>query len=118
MEEQVNHPRHYNNYSVEVIEMFRRIYGDRKTADWCEMTALKYRMRMGTKKDNPTQQDLDKEQWYLAKAKELRESDDLSVRIELLLERIKENQDEIRELRRQITDLRIRSKNMTTIDIG
>lgn len=72
MEEQVNHTRHYNNYSVEVIEMFRRIYGDRKTADWCEMTALKYRMRMGTKKDNPIQQDLDKEQWYLAKAKELR----------------------------------------------
>ena len=72
MSEQVNHPQHYNNYSVEVIEMFRRIYGDEATALWCEMTALKYRMRMGTKEDNPIEQDLAKEKWYLEKAKELK----------------------------------------------
>ena len=72
MSEQVNHPAHYNNYSVEVIEMFRRIYGDEATALWCEMTALKYRMRMGTKEDNPIEQDLAKEQWYLNKMRELK----------------------------------------------
>lgn len=36
------------------------------------MTAFKYRMRLGTKPDNPMDQDLAKERWYLAKAKELR----------------------------------------------
>lgn len=71
MSEQVNHPSHYNNYSVEVIEMFRRIFGDEMTAKWCEMTALKYRMRMGTKENNPIEQDLAKEKWYLNKSKEI-----------------------------------------------
>lgn len=70
--EQVNHPSHYNNYSIEVIDMMRKIFGEEKTADWCEMTAFKYRMRMGTKIDNPIEQDLEKEKWYLNKAKELR----------------------------------------------
>lgn len=48
------------------------IYGIEATATWCEMTAFKYRMRVGTKPDNPVEQDLDKERWYLNKAKELR----------------------------------------------
>ena len=72
MSEQVHHPAHYNNYSVEVIEMFRRIYGNEATVLWCEMTALKYRMRMGMKEGNPIEQDLAKERWYLDKARELR----------------------------------------------
>lgn len=71
-QEQVNHPSHYNQYTIEAIEMIRRIYGDENTAIWCEMTALKYRLRMGTKEDNPIEQDLAKEKWYLEKAKELR----------------------------------------------
>lgn len=70
--EMVQHPQHYNTYSVEVIDMFEKIYGVERTADWCEMTALKYRMRMGVKPENPINQDLKKEQWYLEKAKELR----------------------------------------------
>lgn len=72
MAEQVNHPNHYNAYSVEVIDMFERIYGKEATALWCEMTALKYRLRMGLKEgDNPIEQDLAKERWYLNKKKEL-----------------------------------------------
>lgn len=70
--EHVNHPTHYNAYSVEVIDMMERIYGAESTALWCEMTALKYRMRMGTKPDNSIEQDLAKERWYLNKAQELR----------------------------------------------
>lgn len=70
--EHVNHPAHYNRYSVEVIEMLRRIYGTEETALFCEMTAFVYRMRMGTKPDNPFEQELAKEEWNLAKAKELR----------------------------------------------
>lgn len=73
MAEQVNHPNHYNNYSVEVIDMMIRIYGKEKVADWCELNAFKYRLRMGNKENNPIEQDLAKERWYLNKAKELRE---------------------------------------------
>ena len=69
--EHVNHPSHYNNYSFEVIDMFEKIYGKEATALWCEMTALKYRMRMGTKPDNDLKQDIEKEKWYLNKRLEL-----------------------------------------------
>ena len=69
--EMVNSPVHYNRYSVEVIEMLRRIYGTEATALFCEMTAFVYRMRMGTKPDNPIEQELAKEAWNLNKAKEL-----------------------------------------------
>lgn len=70
--EMVNSPEHYNRYSVEVIEMLRRIYGTEETALFCEMTAFVYRMRMGTKPNNPIEQELAKEVWNLNKAKELR----------------------------------------------
>lgn len=70
--EMVNHPTHYNNYSVEVIDMMISIWGIEATITWCEMTAFKYRMRMGTKPDNSIEQDLKKEMWYLEKAKELK----------------------------------------------
>lgn len=52
--------------------MMVSIYGIEATATWCEMTDFKYRMRVGTKPDNPVEQALDKERWYLNKAKELR----------------------------------------------
>ena len=68
--EQVNHPSHYNDYSVEVIDMMVKIYGVEKVADWCEITALKYRMRAGKKDD--LMEDMKKEVWYLIKAEELR----------------------------------------------
>lgn len=70
--EHVNSPKHYNNYSIEVIDMFEKIYGIDRTIDWCEMTALKYRMRVGTKPENSIEQDLAKEKWYLNKANELK----------------------------------------------
>lgn len=71
--ENVNHPQHYNNYSKEVIDMMVDIFGRKNTALFCEMNAFKYRMRMGTKPNNDINQDLEKEQWYLNKAKELRD---------------------------------------------
>jgi hypothetical protein len=70
--EHVEHPSHYNTYPIETISMMVAIWGKEKVADWCEITAFKYRMRMGTKPDNSIEQDLKKEQWYLNKAKELR----------------------------------------------
>jgi hypothetical protein len=71
--EHVEHPAHYNTYCQETIAMMVAIWGKEKVADWCEITAFKYRMRMGTKPDNSIEQDLKKEQWYLNKAKELRQ---------------------------------------------
>lgn len=71
--EHVNHPEHYNRYSMEVIDMMVAIYGREQTALWCEMTAFKYRLRMGTKPENPMERDFNKEEWYLNKAKELRD---------------------------------------------
>lgn len=69
--EHVNHPSHYNNYSVEVIDMMKKIWGIENTIRWCEMTAFKYRMRMGTKPGNSIEQELNKEKWLLEKKKEL-----------------------------------------------
>lgn len=69
--EMVDHPQHYNNYEYEVIDMMRKIYGDEKTAIFCELNAFKYRMRMGTKPTSPIDEDLKKEQWYLKKKKEI-----------------------------------------------
>lgn len=71
--EMVNHPTHYNNYSVEVIDMMLRIWGPEATILWCEMTAFKYRMRMGTKPDNSIEQDIKKENWYLGEAYSLKQ---------------------------------------------
>lgn len=78
--EMVNHPQHYNNYDVEVVDMMEKIWGTKATMEWCKMTAYKYRMRMGTKPadedtkeamKNKLMEDFEKEQWYLDKAKEL-----------------------------------------------
>jgi len=79
--EMVNHPKHYNNYDVEVVDMMEKIWGTKATMDWCKMTAYKYRMRMGTKPNendspeamkNKLLEDFSKEQWYLKKAEELK----------------------------------------------
>ena len=76
----VNHPQHYNNYDVEVVDMMEKIWGTKATMEWCKMTAYKYRMRMGTKPadedtkeamKNKLMEDFEKEQWYLDKAKDL-----------------------------------------------
>lgn len=68
--EAVNHPSHYNQYPIEVIDMMERIFGLEATELWCVMTAFKYRMRMGHKDD--IQQDMEKEQWYLRRAESIR----------------------------------------------
>ena len=67
--EQVNHPDHYNSYPIEVIDMMIHIWGHDAVKLFCEINAFKYRMRMGLKEY--ASQDLEKEQWYLNKAKEL-----------------------------------------------
>ena len=72
--EMVNHPSHYNQYDIEVIDMIIKIWGPEAAALWCDITACKYRMRMGTKPGNSIEQDIKKEQWYLNKSKEIRKN--------------------------------------------
>lgn len=69
IEEKVNHPKHYNQYPIEVIDMMHKIWGVQKAIDFCYMNAFKYRMRLGLK--DSIDQDVAKEKWYLDKAKEL-----------------------------------------------
>lgn len=71
--EMVDHPAHYNNYDKEVIDIIERVWGTYLAAMWCEITAFKYRMRMGTKPTSSISEDLKKETWYLKKTKELKE---------------------------------------------
>ena len=69
--DKVNSPDYYNRYSVEVVEMARRIWGDDAMKTAAEITAFIYRIRMGTKPDNPIEQDFDKEMWWLEYGKSL-----------------------------------------------
>lgn len=65
-------PDHYKNGGKEVIEMMEDIWGTQALIAHCEMTAFKYRMRVGLKPDQPVERDLEKAKWYEDKAKELR----------------------------------------------
>jgi hypothetical protein len=76
--EHVNHPKHYNTFSKEVINMMIDIWGIEKTIAFCEMNAFKYKMRMGDKPDQPLEQDAKKASWYINKAKELKAKLDAS----------------------------------------
>jgi hypothetical protein len=65
-------PNHYKQGSKEVIEMMELIWGKENLIAYCEMNAFKYRMRLGLKPEQSVERDLEKANWYSAKAKELR----------------------------------------------
>lgn len=65
----VNHPSHYNQYPIEIIDMMVAVFGKEATFHFCLLNAFKYRMRAGNKQN--LEEDLSKETWYLDKAKEL-----------------------------------------------
>lgn len=65
-------PNHYKSFSKEVIDMMVDIWGKEAVATHCEITAFKYRMRLGNKPDQPIERDLEKARWYEAKANELK----------------------------------------------
>lgn len=69
--EYVNHPNHYNRYSIEAVEMARRIWGDEAVKTAAEITAFFYRMRLGLKPDVPVELDIAKENFWLNYAKSL-----------------------------------------------
>lgn len=65
-------PNHYKQGSKEVIDMMIGICGKEAVATHCEITAFKYRMRLGNKPDQPIERDFSKCLWYEQKSKELR----------------------------------------------
>lgn len=69
--EMVNHPSHYNRYSIEAVEMARRIWGDKAMKTAAEITAFFYRMRLGLKPENSVEQELAKEEFWLDYAKKI-----------------------------------------------
>ena len=64
-------PDHYKSNSKEVWEMMVDIWGVDAFKSHCEMTAFKYRMRMGKKEGQLAEIDLKKAEWYESKMKEL-----------------------------------------------
>lgn len=66
----VNHPKHYNQYPKEAIDIIIDTFGVSDAIIFCKVNAFKYRLRMGLKGN--LQEDFDKEQWYLNKAEELK----------------------------------------------
>jgi hypothetical protein len=67
-------PKHYQEFSVEVIDMMAAIWGKEATALHCEMCAFKYRLRIGSKPNQSIEDELGKINWYMEKAKELRDA--------------------------------------------
>ena len=62
---------HYRVFPIETIDLMEKIWGLEAVKQWCEITAFKYRMRLGYKPSNSVEIDLKKEKWYLDKAKEI-----------------------------------------------
>ena len=65
-------PEHYKQSGKEVIDMMIDIWGKEAVATHCEITAFKYRMRLGLKPEQPIERDIEKAKWYEEKAKELK----------------------------------------------
>jgi len=65
-------PDHYKQFQMETIDMMIKIWGIEAVITHCEITAFKYKMRLGSKPGQPMGLDIKKSQWYLEKAEELR----------------------------------------------
>ena len=65
-------PEHYKGHGVETIDKMVRIWGVAAVALYCEITAFKYRDRIGRKPGEPVERELEKIRWYEEKAAELR----------------------------------------------
>lgn len=76
----IYHPAHYNiDKRKECWDEFVDDYGVDNTIVWCLMTAKKYLYRMGLKRNNPFEQDLDKARNYYNHACFLSDKYDVSL---------------------------------------
>lgn len=65
-------PDHYKKWMHEVWEMEIAIWGKEAFILHAEMAAFEYRMRAGDKPDQPIEREIEKAQWWVNKANELR----------------------------------------------
>lgn len=66
----VNHPPHYcREGAMETIEEMEVLFGANATFDFCRLNAWKYRARANAKNG---QEDMEKSDWYIRKAAELK----------------------------------------------
>ena len=64
MADNVNHPAHYQNCSVEAIDVIRLVLGEEGFEAFCKGNVLKYILRHKAKNG---MEDLKKAKWYVAK---------------------------------------------------
>lgn len=67
-EDVVNHPKHYENCSLECIEMMEIVFGSMAVINFCLCNAFKY---IWGYKNKSGIVDLDKAKWYLNKVIEM-----------------------------------------------
>ena len=68
--EMVNHPSHYNREgAMETIDEMEVLFGTNATFEFCRLNAWKYRARANAKNG---QEDMEKSDWYIRKAAELK----------------------------------------------
>jgi hypothetical protein len=65
-------PEHYKKLPKETIEIMVDIWGAEAVAIHCQISAFKYRMRLGHKEGQALEDEVGKIRWYEDKAKELR----------------------------------------------
>ena len=65
-------PEHYKKLPKETIEIMVDIWGAEAVAIHCQMSAFKYRMRLGHKEGQALEDEVGKIKWYEDKARELR----------------------------------------------
>ena len=56
--------KHYDTDRINDIVKMERIWGTKHTMIWCEITAFKYRMRIGKKVGQSMEQEIIKTSWY------------------------------------------------------
>jgi hypothetical protein len=65
-------PEHYKQLPKETIDAMVFIWGKDAVAKHCQMSAFKYRMRLGHKEGQALEDEVGKIKWYEDKARELR----------------------------------------------
>lgn len=78
IKEMINHPKHYNivgrkECTDEMIDRMVNKWGRGAVSMWCEINAYAYEYQAGQKETDTAEQDYKKREWYLNKAKELKD---------------------------------------------
>lgn len=73
MNENVNHPSHYNQSAMECIDEMEYLFGTYAVIGFCKCNAWKYRSRAPFKGNQ--EEDNKKADWYIQKLKELEEKE-------------------------------------------